>query len=54
MGQVDITNDAPTEMVMTALPTGGKNIVVGPWLVKAYTSKLDIVAVDMAAASEAP
>lgn len=44
-GHVDITNDALTEMVMTALPTGGKNVPVGSRLAKAYTSKLGVVAV---------
>lgn len=44
-GHVDLSNDDLTELVMTALPTGGKNILVGTRLAKAYTSKLGVVAV---------
>lgn len=44
-GHADLSNDDLTELVMTALPTGGKNILVGMRLAKAYTSKLGVVAV---------
>lgn len=44
-GHVELSNDDLTELVMTALPTGGKSIRVGTRLAKAYTSKLGVVAV---------
>lgn len=44
-GRVDLAEDDLTELVMTALPTGGRNIRVGARLAKAYTSKLGVVAV---------
>lgn len=44
-GIVEISNDDLTELVMTALPTGGKNIRVGTRLAKAYTTRLGVVAV---------
>ena len=43
-GDVDLTEDELTELVLSALPEGGKNIVLGKYHAKAYSTKIGVIA----------
>ncbi len=43
-GDVNLTEDELTELVLSALPEGGKNVVLGQHHAKAYTTKIGVVA----------
>ncbi|MCC6659050.1 MAG: hypothetical protein IT512_12775 [Rhodocyclaceae bacterium] len=43
-GDVNLTEDELTELVLSALPEGGKNIVLGRYHAKAYTTKIGVIA----------
>ena len=43
-GDVKLTEDELTELVLSALPEGGKNVVLGQYHAKAYTTKIGVVA----------
>ena len=43
-GDVDLTEDELTELVLSALPEGGKNVVLGKYHAKAYSTKIGVIA----------
>lgn len=43
-GDVNLTEDELTELVLSALPEGGKNVVLGRYHAKAYTTKIGVIA----------
>ena len=43
-GEVNLTEDELTELVLSALPEGGRNIVLGKLHAKAYSTRIGVVA----------
>ena len=43
-GDVNLTEDELTELVLSALPEGGKNVVLGQYHAKAYSTKIGVIA----------
>ena len=43
-GDVNLTEDELTELVLSALPEGGKNLVLGKYHAKAYSTKIGVIA----------
>ena len=43
-GDVNLTEDELTDRVLSALPEGGKNVVLGQYHAKAYTTKIGVIA----------
>ena len=43
-GDVDLTEGELTELVLSALPEGGKNVVLGKYHAKAYSTKIGVIA----------
>lgn len=43
-GEVNLTEDELTELVLSALPEGGKNVVLGKYHAKAYSTKIGVIA----------
>lgn len=43
-GDVNLTEDQLTELLLSALPEGGKNVVLGQYHAKAYTTKIGVIA----------
>lgn len=43
-GEVNLTEDELTELVLSALPEGGKNVVLGQYHAKAYSTKIGVIA----------
>lgn len=43
-GEINLTDDELTELVLSALPEGGKNIALGKLRAKAYSTRIGVVA----------
>lgn len=43
-GDVNLTEDELTELVLSALPEGGKNVVLDKYHAKAYSTKIGVIA----------
>jgi hypothetical protein len=43
-GEVDLTGEELAELVLPALPEGGKNVVLDKYHAKAYSTKIGVIA----------
>lgn len=43
-GEVNLTEEELTELVLSALPEGGKNVALGKFHAKAYSTKIGVIA----------